>query len=779
MQRNANNKNKNLLSENDTFAENSADFRESGSSTEVFKVNTITRTKTGSKSKNSQQKTDENESFKAALKNSLNNQGKSNTGSSKPADTSDPSGAKKEADIMVLKNPDSGSAKSAPVQARPAAKPAGSHKRTVKHKKGISSARSGAGLLGLKSLADLRNSIGGRFSAAQPEKEAENKQAAAEAAKPAEKQTAGNARKQAAESTAPSEVQSPGTFASFVNSVRNQKVSNGPAGAAAKSQTGSTGSLRNTNGTAGGAKNTNVMNNGAVKNANGNTGSLRNANGAVSGAKSAAAPGNIRKTNGTTGANGGANFNSRFTRKPLMIVLIIIGILVVVYFLGVIIIGKSFLPNTYLNGRNVSLKNAQAAEQMFSSEGKVFTVNTIDNYEEISLDDIDYKVDFASSFEDLVDRQTSFAWPVALFSKTEMNDAVETTINESALKTIVENMDAFNENLIVHPVDAHLEKNASGVYEIVPEIEGNELIPDKTYSMIRNAILNGQSQIDLQEAGCYVKPEVYSNAPSLDKELKIIQKLHNETIFMDMTGATEELTADKIAEMVTMNASGVIEADYENIYAYVEELAEKYNTYMSTRLFTTSYGDVVEVGGYSVDGVSNDTYGFFMDQDETAYTIAEAIVSGESQTIFPTWTVPAVTRDDVNGDIGTTYVELCLAAQHLWYYIDGELAIDCDVVTGLSTDARRVTPTGCFRIWQKDKDATLTGELDGVKWETKVGYYMATTWTGVGLHDATWRYSFGGDIYTYDGSHGCVNMPYDAAEFIFENADLDTPVVVY
>ena len=50
-----------------------------------------------------------------------------------------------------------------------------------------------------------------------------------------------------------------------------------------------------------------------------------------------------------------------------------------------------------------------------------------------------------------------------------------------------------------------------------------------------------------------------------------------------------------------------------------------------------------------------------------------------------------------------------------------------------------------------------------------------------GMHDATWRSKsqFGTDRYTYDGSHGCVNMPYDAARYLYKNADKGTPVIVF
>jgi lipoprotein-anchoring transpeptidase ErfK/SrfK len=50
---------------------------------------------------------------------------------------------------------------------------------------------------------------------------------------------------------------------------------------------------------------------------------------------------------------------------------------------------------------------------------------------------------------------------------------------------------------------------------------------------------------------------------------------------------------------------------------------------------------------------------------------------------------------------------------------------------------------------------------------------------GIGLHDATWRDEFGGEIYKTDGSHGCVNLPKETAKIIYENIDKTMPIIVW
>ena len=50
---------------------------------------------------------------------------------------------------------------------------------------------------------------------------------------------------------------------------------------------------------------------------------------------------------------------------------------------------------------------------------------------------------------------------------------------------------------------------------------------------------------------------------------------------------------------------------------------------------------------------------------------------------------------------------------------------------------------------------------------------------GVGLHDASWRAEFGGDIYLGGGSHGCVNMPESVVANLFYIVSVGTPVLVF
>ena len=49
----------------------------------------------------------------------------------------------------------------------------------------------------------------------------------------------------------------------------------------------------------------------------------------------------------------------------------------------------------------------------------------------------------------------------------------------------------------------------------------------------------------------------------------------------------------------------------------------------------------------------------------------------------------------------------------------------------------------------------------------------------VALHDADWRGSFGGTIYQWNGSHGCVNLPVDKAAELYGMIEVGDVVVTH
>ena len=124
-------------------------------------------------------------------------------------------------------------------------------------------------------------------------------------------------------------------------------------------------------------------------------------------------------------------------------------------------------------------------------------------------------------------------------------------------------------------------------------------------------------------------------------------------------------------------------------------------------------------------------------------------------------------------DIGDTYVEINMTKQKLWFYTEGEVEIETPIVTG-NMMRRRATPEGVYFVYGKQKNRILRGP----GYASHVNYWMPVK-GGVGMHDALWRDEFGGEIYKKEGSHGCINLPLEAAESLYDMIEIGVPVVMY
>ncbi|MCR5102393.1 MAG: L,D-transpeptidase [Butyrivibrio sp.] len=120
-----------------------------------------------------------------------------------------------------------------------------------------------------------------------------------------------------------------------------------------------------------------------------------------------------------------------------------------------------------------------------------------------------------------------------------------------------------------------------------------------------------------------------------------------------------------------------------------------------------------------------------------------------------------------------TYIDVDVTAQVVTYYENNTVKLQTPCVTGNETLGRG-TPRGTFYIRSKTPGKFLVGET----WNVWVDRWMPFTESQCGFHDATWRSEFGGDIYLSNGSHGCVNLPHDAACQLYDMVAQDTLVVV-
>lgn len=449
-------------------------------------------------------------------------------------------------------------------------------------------------------------------------------------------------------------------------------------------------------------------------------------------------------------------------------IFIIAPILVIVYLAMTLFFNSNFLPNTYVNNVNIGWKNVDEAVKEVESSAEAGNIELIKNdgtSEIVDLSSLEYKAKINGSLADIMMNQNSFKWIVSLFTKESYKADMTVEYDINGIEDIVKNLKCVTSQKVSPPQDAYIKKTDNG-YEIVPETEGTMIDLDALVLAVTYAVSNNEDSINLSDEGCYVKANVTTQSKEIKAFSDILKNVSDMVITYDFSDRQETLTYNQISDWITIEDFQVI-VDEDKAKQYITNLAYKYDTYLTDRKFTTSDGVEITV----LDGI----YGWQTDIAASTQELIETIKLCESKTITPVYKISGLCRD--TNDIGDTYVEVSIDKQHLWYYKDGELFLETDVVTGLA-NGKRDTPKGVFCIWSREKDRVL-GSYAVQGYESHVDYWMPIDWTGVGLHDASWRSSFGGNIYKTNGSHGCINMPSNMAAQLFENCVTGTPVIVY
>ncbi len=305
-------------------------------------------------------------------------------------------------------------------------------------------------------------------------------------------------------------------------------------------------------------------------------------------------------------------------------------------------------------------------------------------------------------------------------------------------------------------------------YPIVPEVYGNKADVDAYYDGIVKGIELGELRFKFDAKDYIDAPEVKSDDPKLLNYQRCCRKYLTQKITYDLGKETFTVTADDIRGMLKSVESG--EPDREAVAKYVKKMANEYDTFGDSVKFKSLTGKTFNV--------RNVTYGWSIDKDKETAQLMEDISSHKDVKREPEF----ATRG--NGTystlVGDTYIDIDITNQHLVYFENTNRRFETDVVTGCVA-AGHSTPTGIFKVLNKGRNLTLKGGSKKKKtyYESFVSYWMGFYGSSYGMHDATWRSSFGGTIYKYSGSHGCVNIPPSNMPSLYNMVSVGTPVIVH
>ena len=489
---------------------------------------------------------------------------------------------------------------------------------------------------------------------------------------------------------------------------------------------------------------------------------------------------NIEKKilNRTKGKYIGLFKGKKWNRKKIYILSgIAAGVLAIVYFCGVWYYSDRLFEGTRIGSVLCGNMTAEEAEQAIKDQVENYSVEIVfkDSTEEIQGKDIGYTYQSENAAQAVLEEQNAFFWPTGLFKREAYPADHSASVDEEKLREKLLSFPSMKKENMTQAKDAYIafENNQ---FVIKKETQGTVIDENLFLERVKAGIEERKEKISAEEEGVYAVPAVLQDDERLKKQQEVWNSCAAVTVTYLFGDKQEVLDGMRVKDWFTYDEAGnyVDNPDglMANIRAYTAELAAKYDTLGRDRVIkSTATGENVTVEGGN--------YGFLIDQEEESLQLLKDIQNRTNTQREPVYAQRGVVYGA--NDVGNTYVEVDLTQQHLWYYKDGKLLMDSDFVSGTYYNYERRTPGGTYYLKYKQRDQVLrpAPNPDGsYDYESPVDYWMPFN-GGIGFHDADWRWVFGGSIYLYNGSHGCINLPVSFAGEFYNSLEAGCPVICF
>ena len=455
-------------------------------------------------------------------------------------------------------------------------------------------------------------------------------------------------------------------------------------------------------------------------------------------------------------------------RRALVATLITLGVILITGYTAMVILCTShFQPNTVINGVDYSFRSPESVQQEIDARPADYQLHvTLRNGEfTIRPSDIGLVITTAADVQRIKDRQNPFLWFMAYFDQP--NDAAYVIMyDENKLDAFLDSVSYLKPENMEAPTNPMIVLN-DGVPEIRKGNAGTTIDRDKLKLLIEDRIRNLNREISADFEGCYKKALYDENSDKVKNcrdliasytSLKITYLYGEDIRFM--------LRAEDIYNMLDIDLEKYYCAvSARKVEYFVDQFADEHDTFGKDRIFKTHYGKKLRL---------NSSYlGWEIDREAEVKTLIMNISRRENIEREPVFTHKGKIYTGDCSDIGDTYVELDLSVQKIYYYVDGRLLIEDDVISG-NPNKYQNTPSGLYEIYGMRQNVVLTGP----GYASHVDYWMPFNGE-IGLHDAYWQSKFGGNLYLTRGSHGCVNLTHSTAQTLYETGFRGLPVICY
>ena len=436
-----------------------------------------------------------------------------------------------------------------------------------------------------------------------------------------------------------------------------------------------------------------------------------------------------------------------------------------------------FFEGTWINGVDCSQKTAYEVEQLMAEKLSEYSIEVSSRNiaaQTIRGEDIDYQYMSTGEILQLLKKQKPYEWIRGFYEQKSYTVSENVGYNKTLLQEQLKSLNCAQAENQVEPENAYVAFR-DNQFVIVPETEGSKLNIKEAYKLLDAAVEANEASIDFSDnQDAYVSAEVTQDDPALQSALEACNNYTKASITYTFGDQSTTLDGNTIKDWLQFDEKGQLVWDdnsfQQHVADYVAQLAATYDTVGTEREFQATSGRTVYA--------SSSVYGWKIDQAAETAQLSQEIQSGTQTTREPVYSQTA-NAYGVN-DLGNTYIEVDLSEQHMYYYQDGVNIFESDFVSGNMSYADRQTHAGIFTLYYKKSPDVLRGGQKGTAnyYEQPVQYWMPFD-GGIGFHDADWRDEFGGDIYLTSGSHGCINLPPENAEVLYDLIQYDVPIVCF
>ena len=458
--------------------------------------------------------------------------------------------------------------------------------------------------------------------------------------------------------------------------------------------------------------------------------------------------------------------------KRLSLILMTVIIMPGLIYLGLAIYYQdSFMYGTWINGIYCTGKTvSETAEELAENfEYNFIYVVTPQVVEVLNVEDLEIQYNFENALNEYRRKQNPLSWYRHMLGKHQDEELIpEITFNQELLKEWIYTTDSYKSNLKLEEDDLQIVFGENG-YEIIEKKE-KVLNVSLAIEKLTEIIHNMETEINLEEEGCYFTREETLEMQEVRALYEQIEQIQNLSLTYKLKEKEKKIMPVEYAAWISRNEDGSFKTDKngqlvfdkEAITVFVEELAAEYDTWHNFPFITHDGREIVLTRG---------NYGTkIYQQKEVSYLLN--YLKNPTEVVREPAYIRNVTYGERNA-VDTTYVEVDMTSQQMMFFSEGEKVFETDVVTGCTSQGMGTPEVVCY-IYRKSEDAILKGE----NYRSFVNYWVPV-YGGIGLHDATWRNKFGGEIYKKSGSHGCINTPLEKMKELYDMLEVGMPVVIH